>query len=564
MSAVMEACEPSAKHLSALQPPLVQQFDLLATAPGGVAKLRELVLTLAVQGKLVPQDPKDEPASVLLKNIQAQKERLFAIGALKKEKRTASQIVEDLQAVLPRGWEACRLSQLILSIRSGGTPSKQNSDYWDGDIPWASVKDLRFGEPISDTQDKITKAGLDAGSELAPAGSILICTRMGLGKIGEALVDIAINQDLKAVQLGIGVNKQYFINYFKTLPMVGSGMTVAGIKQDELLSFVVPLPPAAEQARIVTRVEEFMRLCDALEAKGQLEAAQHAQLVQTLLGALTASTSPDELAENWQRVATHFDRLLDRPEAIDALEQTILQLAVRGLLVPQDTATTQRNHGESGPHDICTEKIGAGERPFDVPQNWRWVRLGSIAELINGDRGTNYPNKAEYVSAGLPFINTGHIEPDGTLSNATMNFLTRAKFDSLRSGKTKPGDLVYCLRGATLGKTAVVDYPEGAIASSLVIIRPNEVLDRGYAYLYLTSPLGRSLIRRFDNGSAQPNLSAASVRKYVVPLPPSEEQRRIVARVESLRRLCTDLRQRLAARQTTQAHLAEALIDDMA
>ncbi len=79
-----------------------------------------------------------------------------------------------------------------------------------------------------------------------------------------------------------------------------------------------------------------MRLCDALEAKGQLEAAQHAQLVQTLLGALTASATPDELADNWQRVATHFDLLLDRPEAIDALEQTILQLAVRGLLVPQD------------------------------------------------------------------------------------------------------------------------------------------------------------------------------------------------------------------------------------
>ena len=96
------------------------------------------------------------------------------------------------------------------------------------------------------------------------------------------------------------------------------------------------LPPLAEQSRIVTRVEELMRLCDALEAKGQLEATQHAQLVSTLLATLTESETPAQLTENWHRIATHFDLLLDRPEAVDALEKTILQLAVRGLLVPQD------------------------------------------------------------------------------------------------------------------------------------------------------------------------------------------------------------------------------------
>ena len=105
-------------------------------------------------------------------------------------------------------------------------------------------------------------------------------------------------------------------------------MTVAGIKQDELLGFIVPLPPAAEQSRIVTRVEELMRVCDALEVKSKLETAQHAQLVSTLLGTLTSSDTPEALADNWQRIATHFDLLLDRPQAIDAFEQTILQLAV--------------------------------------------------------------------------------------------------------------------------------------------------------------------------------------------------------------------------------------------
>lgn len=571
MSAVMEAREPSAKYLSTLQPPLVQQFDLLTTAPGGVVRLRELILTLAVQGKLVPQDPTDEPASELLKRIRVEKDRLIAEGKIKRDKPPTAIAEDEKPHRLPLGWEWSNLSTIgVINPRNDASDETIASFVQMSSIPVA-FSEQHFAEPRPwrDIKSGFTQfAEGDVGvAKITPCfenGKSTVFRNLSNG-VGAGTTELHIVRPLG------GVKPEYVLLFLKTPAFLKNGEAVmtgsAGQKRMPRAYFEntpFPLPPLAEQSRIVTRVEELMRLCDALETQGQLEAAQHAQLVQTLLGALTASTTPEELADNWQRVATNFDRLLDRPEAIDALEQTIMQLAVRGLLVPQDTATTQRNHGESGPHDICTEKIGAGELPFDVPQNWRWVRLGSIAELINGDRGTNYPNKAEYVSAGLPFINTGHIEPDGTLSNATMNFLTRAKFDSLRSGKTKPGDLVYCLRGATLGKTAVVDYPEGAIASSLVIIRPNEVLDRRYAYLYLTSPLGRSLIRRFDNGSAQPNLSAASVRKYVVPLPPSEEQRRIVARVESLRRLCADLRQRLAARQTTQAHLAEALIDEVA
>jgi type I restriction enzyme S subunit len=111
---------------------------------------------------------------------------------------------------------------------------------------------------------------------------------------------------------------------------------VLNLNADKVRTVPIPLPPLAEQSRIVARVEELMQLCDALEAQGQLEAEQHARLVSTLFGSLLQSDTPEALADNWQRIATHFDVLLDRPEAVDALEQTILQLAVRGLLVPQD------------------------------------------------------------------------------------------------------------------------------------------------------------------------------------------------------------------------------------
>lgn len=190
--------------------------------------------------------------------------------------------------------------------------------------------------------------------------------------------------------------------------------------------------------------------------------------------------------------------------------------------------------------------------------------MGQVSELINGDRSKNYPNKAEYVQEGVAWINTGHIEPDGTLSTDSMHYITREKFDSLRSGKVRPGDLVYCLRGATLGKTAIItQFEEGAVASSLVIIRLSAAVDPRFAYRFLTSPLGREQIFQFDNGSAQPNLSANSVKKYWLPLPPLAEQRQIVAKVDQLMALVDQVETQLAHSRATAEKLMEAVVAEL-
>ena len=169
-------------------------------------------------------------------------------------------------------------------------------------------------------------------------------------------------------------------------------------------------------------------------------------------------------------------------------------------------------------------------------EDWVKTTLGDVCDFENGDRGKNYPNRTEYVESGIPWINTGHIQPDGTLSEIDMNFITRKKYESLRSGKIQPGDLVYCLRGATLGKTAIVDpLTIGAVASSLVIIRPHKVLDTRFLYYFLTSPFGQSLIKLYDNGAAQPNLGAKSVAKYLIDLPKLPEQKTISRKLDLLR-----------------------------
>ena len=171
----------------------------------------------------------------------------------------------------------------------------------------------------------------------------------------------------------------------------------------------------------------------------------------------------------------------------------------------------------------------------DIQNNIEWIELGNLCTFHNGDRSKKYPNKNEYVNAneGVAFINTGHIKPNGKLSLDKMNYISKDKLNSLSGGKIKNGDLVYCLRGATIGKTAVVDqFNEGTVASSLVIIRANEEIYNRYIYYFLISPVCKNHIKTFDNGTAQPNLSAKSVTKYLIPNNIYNQQINIVQEIE--------------------------------
>ncbi|WP_087745053.1 restriction endonuclease subunit S [Acidovorax sp. T1] len=350
---------------------------------------------------------------------------------------------------------------------------------------------------------------------------------------------------------------------------------IANVSLGKLRPLAFPVPPLAEQSRIVTRVEELMRLCDALQAKGQLQATQHAQLVSTLLGTLTASATPEELAENWQRVAQHFDLLLDRPEAIDALEQTLLQLAVRGLLVPQDPTDEPASILLAR---MCTEKdrlIAIGqikrdkplppitdeEKPFELPVGWEWVRWANIAMKI-GDIDHKMPSEAKdgvpYVSP-RDFYGTNDIDFDGAKRIAYSDYVELAS-------KIRPevGDLIYPRYG-TIGVVRKVTTDREFLASySCAVIKVlRGFIEPDYQYLFSVSGCAKAQAASATNKTTQPNVGLKSIQEYLVPLPPLAEQSRIVTRVTALRRLCADLRQRLAEREAVQARLAEALVHEV-
>ena len=227
------------------------------------------------------------------------------------------------------------------------------------------------------------------------------------------------------------------------------------------------------------------------------------------------------------------------------LKDSILQYAMQGRLVPQNpnaepaSELIKRIKFEKEllvvqkviKKEKDLPKITEDEIPFEIPSSWEWVRLGDIAVFINGDRGKNYPSKQYWISEGVPFINAGALG-DKRLNN-NLNYISEERFSLLKNGFVKYGDILYCLRGS-LGKVTICDVDRGAVASSLVIIRPFEGVNREFILKVLQSFIGEIMIRRVENGTAQPNLSAANVKNYIIPFPPKEEQSRLLKKLAEL------------------------------
>jgi type I restriction enzyme S subunit len=576
VSAVLTAQEPSAKYLVNLQPPLVRHFDLIAQAPGGVARLRELILTLAVQGKLVPQDPSDEPASELIKKIRAEKDRLIAEGKIKRDKPLAEITDEEKPFELPKEWEWVPL-QFIGYTQTGTTPDKKNPQMYGGDIPFIKPGDI-YPNHVDYSNEALSEAGLADSGRLAPAGSLLMVCIGTIGKSNLIERACSFNQQINSVT-PLCCSPEY-VKLFCRSPFFqaeawarSSITTISILNKGKWEAIPVALPPLAEQSRIVARVEELMQLCDALEASGQLEAQQHTQLVGTLLGTLTQSETPEALADNWQRIATHFDVLLDRPEAVDALEQTILQLAVRGLLVPQDptdepaSVLLQKIRTEKD-HLIAQGKIKRDkplppitdeEKPFALPQGWQWVRFDELTHPLKPIAyGVLVPGPD--VETGIPFVRIADLSLDSPASKPEKSISAEIDAQFQRT-RLEGGEILMGVVGS-IGKLGVAPatWAGANIARAICRIVPADSGLNEFVLFLLQTKFMQESFAGDTRTLAQPTLNVGLIRAALTPLPPPAEQSRIVTRVNELRSLCADLRQRLSAAQSMQGHLADALV----
>jgi type I restriction enzyme, S subunit len=585
-AAVATACaapvaeETRASYVAA--PPLLTHLEHIAQAPDGVARLRELILSLAVQGKLVPQDPADEPASVLLERICAEKARLVKEGKIRKEKPLAEIAEDEKPFVLPVGWEWVRLATAV-PFQIGRTPPTKETSYWcDNGTPWASITDMpHFGRVVTTSRTVSSKGAALFGYAPLPVGTLLMSFKLTIGKV--SILDIpAYHNEAIASFSPLGGMTTEFLKFM--LPVVsGTGASKnalmgATLNSASLANIVLALPPLAEQSRIVARVEELLALCDALEAKGKLEAEQHARLTGTLFDSLAASESAHALAENWQRVAAHFDLLLDRPEAVDALEQTILQLAVRGLLVPQDPADEpagallQKIRTEKDrliaagqiKRDKPLPPVGNDEQPFEVPQGWQWVRLATVGTSF--DYGTS--QKSLDIPHGTPVLRMGNVQA-GKVELSNLKYFQDQESE-LPKLFLEQGDLLFNRTNSyeLVGKTGIFrgEANKFSYASYLIRIRLNcNLANPDYINIYMNSAICRTtqIEPQIVQQNGQANFNGTKLQSILVPLPPLAEQSRIVARVAELRSLCADLRQRLTAARDTQLRLAGALVESV-
>jgi type I restriction enzyme S subunit len=560
---------------------LTDNLPLLAGAPNGIKKLRKLILELAVRGKLVPQDPSDEPASELLMRIAEEKARLVAEGKIKKQKALAEIAEEKMSFDLPAGWCWTSLNE-IAAMRGGSTPSMSKPEFWNGDIPWVSPKDMHDGD-ITDSELKVTQLALEKTSlELVPLGSILLVGRSGILKrklpAQITAVPCTINQDLKA----ISPFQPQPSNYVQLLLRgtervilkedVKQGTTVQSLVYEKLFARPFGLPPLAEQHRIVAKVDELMVLCDRLEAQHADAESAHAQLVQALLDSLTQASDATDFATNWQRLAKHFHTLFTTEPSIDALKQTLLQLAVMGKLVPQDVSDEPASQllkriaeekarlvaeGKLKKHKPLDEIVDE-ERPFLLPPAWAWVKPEEFSMKITD--GEHF--KPDTEKTGVYFLSAKDIRDGGVSLENPLFISEETAKKALQRCDPQYGDLLIVSRGATVGRMCKVNVRERfCLLGSVILIKPSEHVLSDFLSIALKSPDSFRQLVNASGSTAQPAIYLRDLKKIALPLPPLAEQHRIVAKVDQLMALCDQLKTRLTQARQLNEQLASTLVE---
>ena len=547
----------------------------------GIKKLRELILELAVRGKLVPQDPSDEPASVLLERIAAEKARLVKEGKIKKPKALPEISEEEKPFELPDGWEWSMLAE-IAEIN----PRNESDDAFDASfVPMSLISTAYNGQHEFEAR----KWGeIKKGFTHFANGDIGIAKITPCFENSKAAVFRGLINGIGAGTTELHIARPYtdYVSAFFILLNIKSpiylkkgeaGMTgTAGQKRlakDFFSFYPLPIPPFAEQHRIVAKVDELMALCDQLEQCSESQLAAHQTLVDTLLATLTDSSDADELAQNWARLSTHFDTLFTTEASIDALKQTILQLAVMGKLVPQDPsdepASTLLARIAAEKAQLAKEKkikkekplpaISEDEKPFELPQGWVFERI-AVFGLVGTGATPSRSNPAYWEPAEINWVSSG--ETAELFVGKTKEQISNLAIKETNVSIYPAGTLIVAMygQGKTRGQITELLEPAGTNQACAAI----RLIDETKAHKDFVKLFFRKAyleLREHAAGGAQPNLNVGKIASTVIPLPPIDEQHRIVAKVDELMTLCDQLKSRLQTSQQTQLALAESLVE---
>ena len=513
-------------------------------------QLKNSILQWAIQGKLVPQDPNDEPASVLLDKIRGEKERLIKEKKIKRDKNASiiyrgednsyyekilatgevKCIDEEIPFEIPQGWEWERIGNLF-ETTSGSTPLSRNPDYYqNGSINWARTTDLNNGV-LCKTEIQITeKACSDYNLTILPQNSVCIAMYGGAGTIGKHSIlqfDTTINQSVCAIKPNGYCNMDYlhtFIEYQRPywMDFAAGSRKDPNINQLIIKHCLLPIPPQKEQTRIVEKLSLL-----------------HPYITQ------------------YGECQIKLDYI--NKEILDKFKKSILQEAIKGKLVPQ---LTEEGTAQDLLEQIKTEKqklfkegklkksalnesvifrgddnkyyeqIGkkcldiTEEIPFEIPNSWTWTRMGQIGDW--GAGSTPLRSNQDYYGGNILWLKTGE------LNNATVydteEKITQRAFQDCSLRINKKGDVLIAMYGATIGKLAIVGK-ELTTNQACCGCTPYVVYNWFLFYFLMAS---RDTFIKKGEGGAQPNISRIKLVEHLIPLPPLNEQKRIVAQIEKL------------------------------
>jgi type I restriction enzyme S subunit len=557
----------------------LKQFGHLAQSEGGIKKLRDVILQLAVRGKLVEQNPADEPAEMLLKKIEVEKKRLVKEESKGKHKAIIDSRKDKHPFTIPSSWRWVKFPQIV-HFSMGKTPSRDNASFWaSGDYPWVSIADLKHLSTISHTKEKISKLAADNcfSGQIAPKGSLLMSFKLTIGKTSFLDMDAFHNEAIISIFPYIDE-----IKFFMFWALSGIDLTkdqsnaIKGntLNREIIENLLFPLPPLSEQKRIVSRINELMALCDKLEAEQKAQATLKTQAVKSTLHHITDAANSKEFASSFNILTNKFGPWFDDLSNVKNLRATILQLAVQGKLVPQNPAdepasellkrieTEKKRLVKEG--KIKASKplpaIKGSEAPFELPKGWEWARLDNLATLITKGSSPKWQG-VDYLDKGLLFITSENV-------GAYELLLHKRKYVDPKFNEIEPrsilqkNDILMNIVGASIGRTAIYNIDEIAnINQAVCLIRiVQNIVDNQFFLHFCNSNhcINQMFDKQVDNARA--NLSMGNIAKFAVPIPPLAAQKRIVTKVDELMKLCDQLESQITQSQTLNAHLMDSLI----
>jgi len=553
---------------------LEKYFDVAFSAPEGIKKLRELILTLAMQGKLVPQDLHDQPASELLKEIEGEKRRLVKVGKIKVPKPLPEIKPEEGPYALPVGWEWVRLGQVTdYNGRKNIASEEIAADTWLLDLEDIEKDTSRiiYRAKYSERLSTSTKSTFQKGDILY--GKL----RPYLNKVVVADTDGVCTTEIIPIVPSSAIDSQFlrwllkrpaFLTHVDSL-MYGVKMPRLGT--DDAVKSVHPLPPLAEQKRIVARIDQLMARCDELEKLRAEREAKRLTVHISALNRLFEAQGRDSFTDAWQFINRHFGELYSVKANVTELRKAILQLGVMGKLVSQDPTdqpasellkeieAEKRRLVKTGKirEPKLVPEIKPEEVPYEIPKGWIWVRLNDVFDVRDGTHDT-----PKYVDVGYPLITSKNLYT-GRLDFEDVKYISEADhLKIIERSKVDLGDILFAMIGS-IGNPVIVDRIQEFSIKNVALFKfyNASIPDNRFLHYFLLNV--QSSMKEKSSGAVQSFVSLGFLRQYLFPLPPLGEQHRIVAKIEQLMALCDQLEQQIEATASKQSALLKAVMSKM-